>query len=324
MRTPKVTVLMSVYNGGAHFAEAVESILSQDFTDFEFLIIDDGSTQPFDDTIFSFNDNRIVVVHQENMGLTRSLNKGLLLARGEYVARMDADDISEPGRLTVQVGRLDERAGLDLVGCFFNVIDGDGTIIETKRPFVDPTYRLWRLQFHNNYGHGSMIIRKRSVIQAGMYDESIRYAQDFDLWSRLSRKDNTEMIPDVLYSYRMVSTSAQSSVRNYDSQLATAIMISNRSLKACNPHLTVSDCSEIRALYWEFEFDSVSAEGLSLVPDTLIGFCERYNIRGRERADLFAQVSRDAIDAMKLSARIPPGEHAGITNGFAKMLKSAL
>jgi len=311
MRTPKVTVLMSVYNGDAYLPDAVESILSQDFADFEFLIIDDGSTDPFDDIISSFHDNRIVVIHQENMGLTRSLNKGLLLARGEYVARMDADDISEPGRLAVQVEKLDEQDTLDLVGCFFDVIDGRGTIVDRKRPFVDPIYRLWRLQFHNNYGHGSVMMRKQSVIQAGMYAESIRFAQDFDLWSRLSRKENTEIIPEVLYSYRMVNKSDQSSVRNYDSQLAMAKMISNRSLKACNPRLSESDCSQVRALYWEFEFDGVSAEGLSLVPETLIGFCERYGIRGVEKADLVVRVARDAIDAMKRSARIPPGEIPG-------------
>ncbi len=322
MQTPKVTVLMSVYNGRAHLVEAVESILSQDFMDFEFLIIDDGSPESFDDIISSFNDNRIVVIHHENMGLTRSLNKGLLLARGQYVARMDADDISEQGRLIIQASRLDARGNLDLVGCFFNVIDEQGTVIERKRPFIDPVYRLWRLQFHNNYGHGSVMMRKKSVIQAGMYDESFRYAQDFDLWSRLSRKENTEMIQEVLYSYRMVNKGEQSSVRNYDIQLANAMLISNRSLKSCNPALSDSDCSEIRALYWEFEFDGVSSEGLSLVPDTLTGFCERYGIRGREKADLFVQVASDAIAEMTRSARISTIEHGEIRNQFAAMMKS--
>ncbi|MDQ7782426.1 MAG: glycosyltransferase [Desulfomonilaceae bacterium] len=323
MRTPRVTVLMSVFNGPACLADAVGSILGQDFTDFEFLIIDDGSTYTFDDVIDFFNDDRIVVIRQENMGLTRSLNKGLLLARGAYVARMDSDDISAPGRLSAQVGRLDAHDRLDLVGCFFNVIDGRGTVVERRRPFVDPIYRLWRLQFHNNYGHGSVMMRKESVIDVGMYDESFRYAQDFDLWSRLSRKDNTEIIPDALYSYRMVNSSEQSSVRNYDHQLANAVVISNRSLKACNPNLSDSDCSEVRALYWEFEFAGVSAEGLSRLPATLYGFCERYGIRSAEWTDLLERVDRDAREGMVRSERISEVDRAKLRSRLVKLRAGA-
>lgn len=294
MNTPKVTVLMSVYNGRTYLAEAMESVLSQSFGDFEFLIIDDGSREPFHDIVTACNDNRIVLVHQHNMGLTRSLNKGLLMARGDYIARMDADDVSVPGRLQAQVDRLDRDDRLDLVGCFFDVIDGAGTLVERKELFTDPIYRLWRLQFHNNYGHGSIMMRKRSVVEAGMYDETLRYAQDYDLWSRLSRRDNTAMIADVLYRYRMANKSGQSSIRNYDAQLATAIQVSNRSLTACNPRLTEADCREIRALYWEFELDHVSSAGLALVPETLEGFCERYHIRGTEKESLVNRVTREA------------------------------
>ena len=130
----------------------MESILSQSFTDFEFLIINDGSTEPCDEIVESFEDNRVVVITQENMGLTRSLNRGIHLARGEHIARMDADDISAQGRLQAQVSVLHDDDRIDLVGSFFDVIDGNRTLVESKKPFVDSVYRLWRLQFHNNYG----------------------------------------------------------------------------------------------------------------------------------------------------------------------------
>src|SRR4030042_2195220 len=94
MHCPKLTVLMSVYNGQQYLAQAIESILEQTFEDFEFLIINDGSTEPVGKIISSNKDDRIVLVNQENVGLTRSLNRGLALARGVYVARMDSDDIS--------------------------------------------------------------------------------------------------------------------------------------------------------------------------------------------------------------------------------------
>ncbi len=293
---PKVTVLMSVLNGGAYFPAAVESVLSQSFGDFEFLIIDDGSSEPLMDVVSRFKDRRIVVHRQENMGLTRSLNKGLRMARGRYVARMDADDMSLPGRLEAQVGKMDGNDLLDMVGTFFDVVDGEGKLIERKELIVDPIYRLWRLQFHNNYGHGSMMLRRASILDAGGYDESLRYAQDYELWSRVSRKDNTSIIPTVYYQYRLIEQSAQSSVKNYDTQLENAIRISNGSLKKCRPSFTDTDCEEVRALYWKFQRDCPSRKGLMAVPETLDGFCRRYGIEAEERAGLVQRVAADTLE----------------------------
>lgn len=294
--TPKVTVLMSVLNGGSYFSAAVESVLSQSFGDFEFLIIDDGSSDPLMNVVSRFNDHRIVVHRQENMGLTRSLNKGLRMARGRYVARMDADDMSLPGRLEAQVGEMDGNDRLDMVGTFFDVVDGEGKLIERKELIVDPIYRLWRLQFHNNYGHGSMMLRRSAILDAGGYDEGLRYTQDYELWSRLSRKDNTSIIPTVYYQYRMIEQSAQSSVKNYNTQLENAIRISNGSLKKCRPSFADSDCEEVRALYWRFQRDCPSRRGLMAVPETLDGFCRRYGIEGRERAALVQRVADDTLE----------------------------
>ncbi len=168
MSHPKVTVLMSVFNDQGYLAQAVESILNQSFGDFEFLIIDDGSTEPLE-ALNSISDSRIVVHRQENIGLTRSLNKGIKLAVGEFIARMDADDVSEPQRLEAQIAELESHPQVDLVGSFFDIVDCEGRLIERKELITDPIYRLWRLQFHNNYGHGTVMFRKRAVADIGMY-----------------------------------------------------------------------------------------------------------------------------------------------------------
>jgi glycosyltransferase involved in cell wall biosynthesis len=309
---------MSVYNGGDYLAEAIESILSQSFTDFDFLLINDGSTEPLGPIVDQFHDSRIVKIQQENMGLTRSLNKGLRIARGRYVARMDADDVSMPNRLESQVREMDADPGLDLVGTLFDVMDSNKGLIETKELILDPVYRLWRLQFHNNYGHGTMMLRKQAILDAGTYDERLKYAQDFDLWSRVSRKDNTKIVPAVLYRYRMVEQSGQASVRYYDDQLAAAIAISDNSLRTCNPRLSQIDCAEIRALYWEFQLKGVSVRGLSVLPETFEGFCLRYAIDGQAKARIIRRVALDALGEIEKSDRISPLEQADMIRRFMR------
>jgi hypothetical protein len=178
-------------------------------------------------------------------------------------------------------------------------------VMEKKELITDPIYRLWRLQFHNNYGHGTMMLRKKSLMAAGMYDESLSYAQDYDLWCRLSTATNTAIIPDVLYRYRMVKSSSQASVRNYDAQLATAVRISDRNLMACNPDLREPQCVEVRALYWKFQRSAVSRMGLEALPATLQGFFRRFSIEGPEKERLRNRVFREAIQELRESAEIP-------------------
>lgn len=312
MTDPKVTVLMSVYNGQDFLAQAVRSILDQTYGDFEFLIIDDGSIEPLDHILRSYKDKRIVVWRQENMGLTRSLNKGISLARGEYIARMDADDVSLPNRLENQIHKFDSDSGLDLVGCFFDIVDGEGRLIERKELITDPVYRLWRLQFHNNYGHGTVMLRKKSVLEAGSYDENLSYAQDYDLWSRISTRNNTIIVPEVLYHYRMVENGMQASVKNYDVQLANALGVSNRNLMACNPSLSEKDCQDVRALYWKCGREGISLRAVELLPGLLDGFCRRFGIVNEEESRLAQNIAMDAIAEAKKSEGLGSSEQKKI------------
>ena len=130
MRNPKITVLMPVYNGEKYLREAIGSILNQTFNDFEFLIINDSSTDSTREIILSYDDTRIRLEDNEkNIGLTHSLNKGLRLAKGKYVARMDADDISLPDRLEKQLAVIENNTDVSIVACWIDIIDKNNTYI---------------------------------------------------------------------------------------------------------------------------------------------------------------------------------------------------
>ena len=204
---PKITVLMSVYNGEKYLREAVDSILSQTFTDFEFLIIDDASTDRTPEILRSYKDPRIMIVtNKENLGLTKSLNKGLALARGEYIARMDADDISLQERFEKQLMFLETHPDIVLVGTSFQAIDYEGNLLED---FILPRYILptnihyCDLLKSNFFVHGSVIFRREVVEKLSGYNELFRRCQDYALWLQMAKSYSLYIIPDVLYKLRI-------------------------------------------------------------------------------------------------------------------------
>jgi glycosyltransferase involved in cell wall biosynthesis len=203
VRAPAVTVLMSVYDGERHLRESVESILDQTLTDFELLVVDDASTDGSRAIVDSYGDPRVrVLTNEANVGLTRSLNRGLREAGGAYVARQDADDVSEPHRLERQRDLLDRRPGLALVASHYRRIDENGRHAG-DRPVPTETRDIrWRLLFVNAFTHSSVTFRRDVVLELGGYDERFRYAQDFELWSRLARCHAVAAVPETLVSYR--------------------------------------------------------------------------------------------------------------------------
>ena len=203
MAFPEITVLMSACNAERFLKNAVHSILAQSYSNFEFIIIDDGSSDNTWNMLTGLKDSRIKLVrNRENKGLTRSLNEGLKLARGTYIARMDADDISLPRRLEQQKIFLDKHPATAMVGCWIEVIDENGQ--KTKRfnfPIV-PYLLRWRLLFTNIFAHSAVMFRKDAALDIGGYSEKMRYAQDYDLWSRISIHWEVANIPDVLVQWR--------------------------------------------------------------------------------------------------------------------------
>ncbi len=291
--TPIITALMSVYNGCEFLGAAIESVLQQSFNNFELLIINDGSTEPIEDIILDYKDDRIRLWKHPNIGLTRSLNVGLELARGEYIARMDSDDLSLPRRFKTQIETFRDNHSIDLVGTSFDIINENGEFLERKNAITDDVYRLWRLLCHNNYGHGAVMFRKNAVMGIGNYDAKLKYAQDYDLWSRLSTKTNTKALPDVYYQYRLISQSKQASVRNYDDQLAAAIWISNRNLRRLAPDLSETDCAQIRSLYWNFQISEFGEAGLKLIPEIIVRFLDTFRIDKLEKPALLKKILDD-------------------------------
>lgn len=203
---PKVSVVMSVYNGAQYLREAIQSILDQTFTDFEFIITDDGSTDATGDILaeYAAQDQRLLVFQNEqNIGLTRSLNKGLALARGEYIARQDADDISLPQRLQLQVSFLDHHPEVVVVASNYEIIDGGGRQLKITQKSADPILIAWHLLFVNYIGgHGVVMFRRDPIINLGGYAEDYRYSQDYQLWSRLVWLSDMVILPEVLLCWR--------------------------------------------------------------------------------------------------------------------------
>ena len=205
MNAPRVSVLMAVHNGEAHLRESIDSILQQSFTDFEFLIIDDASSDHSRDVILSYQDRRIrLVSNQTKLGLTCSLNRGLRLAVGDLIARQDADDVSERHRLARQREFLDANPRAALVGTWYKKIDDCNSDLGTRQLPCDWLEIRWALLFLCPFIHSSVMLRKNPVLKKiGAYDESFIYAQDYDLWSRIASRLPVANLPEYLVRYRV-------------------------------------------------------------------------------------------------------------------------
>lgn len=210
---PKVSVLMAVYNDQRYVREAIASILNQTWTDYEFLIVNDGSTDDTRAIITSFDDPRIRLIdNPANIGLTKSLNRGLALAQGDYIARQDSDDISHPTRLEWQVQFLDAHPDVVLLGTQIRQIDQHGNPLPERS--VRPTTGIgikWHLLFDNPFPHTSVMFR-RSVVWDTLYgyNEDFIRSQDFELWSRIASTYSVCNLSEVLVDYRVHPASIQS------------------------------------------------------------------------------------------------------------------
>lgn len=199
--TPRITVLMPVYNCDLYINEAIDSILNQTFTDFEFIIIDDASTDKTVDVIKTYSDKRIkLIVKPLNTGYTNSLNYGLQVAKGEYIARMDGDDISLPERFEKQVAYLEVNSDTVVCGTTFSII---GTDVVVTIPEMNEAIKLTSLR-GNCIAHPSVMMRK-SVFDkfAILYDFTKEPAEDYDLWVRILAIGKIYNLQDVLLRYRV-------------------------------------------------------------------------------------------------------------------------
>lgn len=219
-----VSVIMSVYNGERFLREAVESILNQTFTDFEFIIVNDGSTDGTLEILESYRDERIILINQDNMGLTKALNNGFALAKGKYVARQDADDLSKPTRLEKQVAFMEDNQAVGLLSTRFEFIDQDGQVTGPCYVVLDNKLLQARLIDINQFCHGAAMIRKEALLEVGAFREFFKYAQDHDLWLRIAEKYELANLPDFLFQYRDLESAISSRKILLQSQFAEVAM----------------------------------------------------------------------------------------------------
>lgn len=208
MDVPKVSVVMSVYNDQRFLGAAIDSVLGQTYQDFEFVIVNDGSTDDTAAILHSYRDPRLVLLENDfNLGLTRSLNRGLAVARGEYIARQDSNDLSAPERLALQVDFLDHRPEVGLLSNAYAFIAIDGHEIGRVQLPTDDGVIRQRIEQENVFCGASTMFRRRCVEVVGPFRPQFRLAQDYDQWLRIVEHFEVGNLPQVLYHVRFVPDS---------------------------------------------------------------------------------------------------------------------
>lgn len=225
---PKISTLMSVYNGDRYLEAAVDSILAQTFKDFEFIIINDGSSDRSLSILESYakQDDRLRLINQQNSGLTKSLNKALALSCGELIARMDADDIAMPERFERQVEYLETHPKCVIVGCEVLQIDMDG----------DPICEMGVAQSHKQIEtellkgcggairHPAVMMRREPLMAIGGYREKFKMTEDLDLFLRLAERGELANLPEVLLHYRLHLNSVNFTKAQQQTQEVIAVL----------------------------------------------------------------------------------------------------
>ena len=285
---PHVSVIMSVYNNAPYLDAAIDSILKQSFHDFEFLILNDGSTDGSEEKIDAWanRDSRIRPLHQENRGFIYSLNRLLTLARAPILARMDGDDISMPDRFQKQIDWLDAHRDHGAVGTWQESIDEHGAVMsgETQTPAthaeVMERVASGPLGYNNNIiMHSSLMVRRTCMDAVGGYHAAFRHCEDYDLWLRLTEVTKLGNIPEKLVQYRRYA--GQVSQKHLAEQ-ATNALIAHMAYKeraAGKPdplsgHATMPPLDDLDALFGPGTAKAIRAQIVPLIlysPSALAG-----------------------------------------------------
>lgn len=211
-----ISVILPVYNGVHYLQAAIESILKQSYSNFELIIINDGSTDDSERVINLFSDSRIRYYQQNNCGLSATLNRGIELAKGAWIARQDQDDVSFPNRLELQFTFLEEHPDYAMVGSLAEIfIDNERVERMLCPPSADGEIRAGLL-FYNYFVHSSVMAKKSVLESEGGYStDPIRQPpEDYELWSRIARKYKVANLPVTLLTYREVASSMSHSRKN--------------------------------------------------------------------------------------------------------------
>lgn len=234
---PTISVIMPVYNGLPFVREAVESLCRQTLRDIEILVLDDGSTDGTAEYLQSVNDPRVKVERLPKQGYVPLLNRGLQQAQGRFIARMDADDVSLPERLELQLQYLEQNPDVAVVGCQALEIDETGQELGPREYPTSPTQIWYRLTTRVPLLHPGVLVRREAVEAAGRYEVGYTTAEDYDYWWRLAEWGRIANLDQVLVRYRIHSKSVTFSQTQRQSEIAQEI---------CIRHLTERELAQTR------------------------------------------------------------------------------
>tara|TARA_B100000315_G_scaffold253164_1_gene291408 strand:- start:3803 stop:4606 length:804 start_codon:yes stop_codon:yes gene_type:complete len=210
---PRVSVVTSIYNGEAHLEECINSILNQSFQDFEYIILDNGSTDRTPEILHRYTDSRLRIIHQENLGISRSLNKGIGQANSELIARLDADDYSLPNRLEKQVAFMEQYPEIVFCGSRFMELIGTQFFTQKVR-FVEKDEDIRKIiSCYNPFSHSTIMIRKKIFAKSGGYNSKLEYSQDYDLWVRMLNFGEARILKEELGVARLTEQSTSNKNR---------------------------------------------------------------------------------------------------------------
>jgi glycosyltransferase involved in cell wall biosynthesis len=230
---PKVTVLTTIYNGKAYLNEAIESVLNQTYSDFEFLIIDDTSTDNSVEIINSYQDPRIrLFKNEKNIGQTASLNIGLGLSMGKYIARLDQDDVCLPKRLEEQVDFMQKNPAVAIVSSWEYTIDPEGNKIGVWKRTIDDygIFLGFILLGLCPVWHPSVMFLKDEILNLGCFNTDYGPAEDYELWSRIAMSRLSGAMVPQFHLLQRVHNQSQSIVRS-DKQLDSMIRAHNKAIR---------------------------------------------------------------------------------------------
>lgn len=214
-KPPAISVVLPVYNTEKYIMSAVDSILAQTFEDFELIIINDGSTDSTDAILDGYDDRRLILIRQKNMGLAKSLNKAINIASSNLIARMDADDLSHPDRLKLQFDYMRKNPNCVALGTNAIFMDKDGAFLY-KSKCVENSSDIKKILPRSPFFHSATMFRKDIFLKVGGYFEKIpQFGEDAILWNKMNKFGDLNNLPDFLIKYRIVPSSITAQKFNY-------------------------------------------------------------------------------------------------------------
>jgi glycosyltransferase involved in cell wall biosynthesis len=293
MNIPLVSVILPVYNAELHVEESIKSVLNQTFTNFELIIINDGSTDLSDNKILSFNDNRIQYIKNDlNLKLIATLNLGLQKARGKYIARIDADDIALPERFAKQVEFLEANPDYGLLGSFAKEFGFSSNNIQY--PTTDAAIR-YAVIYHNPFVHSSVMIRSSILVNYDfMFDVDQIHVEDYDLWIRILSVSKVANLPECLVLYRVHAD--QISKKHLNLQLINTSKIQSHYLETLG--FDTFMCNTIISLLNQTHVDINSVVLFIKKLDYYVSKIQNKEISSRIETD-FRRLSKDMLLSQK-------------------------